>query len=165
MAQYSTSVLDSCQNLTHKDDNDINCTLVEICENNNISVMSGYSNSCLIENNETSQTNPFIMVWYLQLIHIVAFVSMVIVAAGGNAIVIWIVLAHKRMRTVTNYFLVNLAVADFLISVLNTLFNFVYMLHGNDWPFGRTYCKVSQFISTCTISVSVLTFMAIAIDR
>ncbi len=104
------------------------------------------------------------MPWYLQLVYIVAFVSMVIVAAGGNLIVIWIVMAHKRMRTVTNYFLVNLAAADALISLFNTLFNFVYMLYS-DWPFGRMYCKFSQFIATCTISASVFTFVAIAIDR
>ena len=109
--------------------------------------------------------NPYVMVWYLYSIYVIAFVTMVIVAAGGNAIVMWIVLAHKRMRTVTNYFLVNLALADFLISVLNTLFNFIYMLHGNDWPFGRTYCKISQFITTTTLAASVFTFMAIAIDR
>ena len=108
--------------------------------------------------------NPFIMAWYLQLVYIVVFVIMVVVAAGGNIIVIWIVLAHKRMRTVTNYFLVNLAVADALITILNTLFNFVYMLYS-DWPFGRIYCKFSVFISPCTISASVFTFMAIAIDR
>ena len=108
--------------------------------------------------------NPFILPWHFQLAYIVAFVAMVTVAAGGNVIVVWVVVAHKRMRTVINYFLVNLAIADALISVLNTLFNFVYMLHGN-WPFGRTYCRFAQFISPCTISASVFTFMAIAIDR
>lgn len=110
------------------------------------------------------QGNLFIPVWYVQLIYIIAFASMVLVAAGGNIIVIWIVLAHKRMRTVTNYFLVNLAVADALISILNTLFNSIYMVRSH-WPFGWKYCKFSQFVATCTISASVFTFMAIAIDR
>ncbi len=108
--------------------------------------------------------NPFILPWYFQIIYIVAFVSMVLIAAGGNIIVIWIVLAHKRMRTVTNYFLVNLAAADAAISILNTLFNFEYLLYQN-WPFGRIYCKFTQFIAPGTISASVFTFMAIAIDR
>nr|KAG5690705.1 hypothetical protein BaRGS_005068 [Batillaria attramentaria] len=89
---------------------------------------------------------------------------MFVVAAGGNLIVIWIVLAHKRMRTVTNYFLVNLAVADVLISLLNTPFNFLFNLY-QDWWFDRGYCKFSFFIAPCAISASVLTFMAIAIDR
>lgn len=106
----------------------------------------------------------FIPPWPLQAVYILAFVSMVVVAAGGNLIVIWIVLAHKRMRTVTNYFLVNLAVADTLISIFNTLFSFAYMLY-NHWVFGRAYCKFTQFIAPCTISASVFTFMAIAIDR
>lgn len=113
---------------------------------------------------EEEDLNPFILPWYFQLAYSIAFVAMVIVAAGGNVIVIWIVLAHKRMRTVTNYFLVNLAVADALISLLNTLFNYVYML-TSDWSFGRTYCKFTQFIAPCTISSSVFTFMAIALDR
>ena len=108
--------------------------------------------------------NSFGMSWYILAIYYTAFISMVIVGAGGNIIVIWIVLAHKRMRTVTNYFLVNLAVADALISILNTLFNFIYMLYM-DWPFGRSYCKVVHFISPFTICASVFTFMAIAVDR
>jgi len=89
---------------------------------------------------------------------------MITIAAGGNLIVIWIVLAHKRMRTVTNYFLVNLAVADALITVFNTIFNFIFLLYS-DWPFGRLCCKFTQFISPCTMTASVLTFVAIAVDR
>ena len=110
------------------------------------------------------QGNIFIMEWYLQILYSCAFVSMVAVAATGNIIVIWIVLAHRRMRTVTNYFLVNLALADALISIFNTLFNFIYMLNSN-WIFGQNYCRFSMFIVPCTISASVFTFMAIAIDR
>lgn len=137
-----------------------NITLsLPICDN--------FTNNCSAASNASANANdgnPFILPWYLQLVYVVFFVSMVIVAAGGNIIVIWIVLAHKRMRTVTNYFLVNLAVADALISIFNTLFNFVFLLH-NDWPFGKGYCKFSMFNAPCTISASVFTFMAIAVDR
>lgn len=37
----------------------------------------------------------------------ILFAGMVVVATVGNLVVIWIVLAHKRMRTVTNYFIGN----------------------------------------------------------
>ena len=40
------------------------------------------------------------------------FGVMVIVSTGGNLIVIWIVLADRRMRTVTNYFLVSHSTAS-----------------------------------------------------
>lgn len=55
--------------------------------------------------NTSNDTNVFILPWWRQLIWSILFGGMVIVATGGNLIVIWIVLAHKRMRTVTNYFI------------------------------------------------------------
>ncbi|XP_059147321.1 tachykinin-like peptides receptor 99D [Physella acuta] len=114
--------------------------------------------------NATLEGNDYILPWWQQAIFYNMFVAIFIVAAGGNIVVIWIVLAHKRMRTVTNYFLVNLAIADVLISIFNVLFHFTFNLY-QDWFFGLEYCKFAFFIATCTISVSVLTFMAIAIDR
>ena len=116
------------------------------------------------ENMTEGEGHSFIMPWWQQLVFITVYVVMFVIATGGNFIVIWIVMAHKRMRTVTNYFLVNLAVADAMISLLNTLFTSVYLMY-QDWWFGDAYCKFTNFISVCTISASVLTFMAIAIDR
>ncbi|XP_052787647.1 tachykinin-like peptides receptor 99D [Mya arenaria] len=108
--------------------------------------------------------DQFLLPWWQQTVFFLAFFAILLISAGGNLVVIWIVLAHKRMRTVTNYFLVNLAVADFLISILNLPFTFLFLLY-QDWWFGMFFCKFSCFISPCTISVSVLTFMAIALDR
>ena len=137
-----------------------NTTFVDI---SNTSMLNGTNNTG-VTTEPPDLVNPFILPWYIQLVYIVFFVAIVVIGAGGNLIVIWIVLAHERMRTVTNYFLVNLAVADALISIFNVLFSFIYML-DNDWRFGRIYCKFSNFISVCAISASVFTFMAIAIDR
>lgn len=114
--------------------------------------------------NETFYEDPYMMPWWSQLIFLTAFVILITVALGGNLIVIWIVMAHKRMRTVTNYFLVNLAVADTLISLLNTPFISVFLLYQN-WWFGDIWCKFANFVAICTVSASVLTLMAIAIDR
>ena len=35
----------------------------------------------------------------------------------GNSLIVWIVLFNPSMRNVTNYFIVNLAVADILVCV------------------------------------------------
>jgi len=108
--------------------------------------------------------NPYVLTWGAQLVYSLAFVTMVVVAVGGNAVVVWIVVAHRRMRSVTNYFLVNLSLADGLQSIFNTLFNFVYLLH-NHWRFGYTWCVFAQFCAPCTLSASVFTFITIAVDR
>ena len=68
------------------------------------------------------------------------------------------------MRTVTNYFLVNLSVANLLMSCLNCSFNFIYMLNA-DWPFGEPYCVISNFMANLTVAASVLTLMAVALER
>lgn len=124
-----------------------------------------FTNNTTVANNESiADLGDFLLPWWQQTVFYLAVIAILIIASGGNLIVIWIVLAHKRMRTVTNYFLVNLAIADFLISVLNMPFTFLFLIY-QDWWFGTFFCKFSCFISPCTISVSVLTFMAIAIDR
>jgi len=102
--------------------------------------------------------------WWRQLIWTILFSTMVIVATVGNLVVIWIVLAHKRMRTVTNYLLVNLSIADAMVSTLNVIPNYIYML-TNHWPFGALYCKLVQFVAVLSICASVFSLMAIAFDR
>ncbi|ODN06402.1 Tachykinin-like peptide receptor 99D [Orchesella cincta] len=102
--------------------------------------------------------------WWRQIIWSILFGAMVVVACTGNVTVIWIVLAHKRMRTVTNYLLVNLSIADAMSSTLNVIPNYSYMLTGH-WPFGALYCKIVQFVSMLSICASVFSLMAIAFDR
>lgn len=64
-----------------------------------------------------------------RLFWIMLFFLMVLVAAGGNIIVIHIVSTNKEMKSVTNYFLVNLSLADTMVSTLNVIFNFISMLN------------------------------------
>lgn len=128
-----------------------------------------FENSTLFDSNSSANGtvedgNQFILPWWKQLIWTFLYAGMVVVATGGNLIVIWIVLAHKRMRTVTNYFLVNLSIADAMVSTLNVTFNYIYMLNS-DWPFGTLYCKINQFVAVLSICASVFTLMAISVDR
>lgn len=53
----------------------------------------------------------------LTAVYCVAYVIVFIVGLIGNSFVIAVVLRSPRMRTVTNYFIVNLAVADILVIV------------------------------------------------
>ncbi|KAF6213654.1 hypothetical protein GE061_011376 [Apolygus lucorum] len=68
------------------------------------------------------------------------------------------------MRTVTNYFLVNLSISDLLMSLLNCIFNFTFMLDSH-WPFGAIYCTVNNFVAHVSVAASVFTLVAISLDR
>ncbi|XP_028273623.1 tachykinin receptor 1b isoform X1 [Parambassis ranga] len=108
--------------------------------------------------------NQFVQpVWQITL-WAVAYCSIVAVSVVGNVVVIWIILAHKRMRTVTNYFLVNLAFAEAAMSAFNTVINFAYAVH-NEWYFGLVYCRFHNFFPIAAIFASICSMTAIALDR
>ncbi|KAJ6661558.1 hypothetical protein lerEdw1_013797, partial [Lerista edwardsae] len=94
----------------------------------------------------------------------IPYLSVVIASIVGNGAVIWIILAHQRMRTVTNYFIVNLAVSDLLTSALNTFFNFIYASH-NVWYFGEGFCRFLNFVPITAMFVSIYSMTAVAADR
>ncbi|XP_014480178.1 PREDICTED: tachykinin-like peptides receptor 86C, partial [Dinoponera quadriceps] len=111
-----------------------------------------------------NQERPFDLPWWQKLFWSLIYAVIVLVAIGGNGIVMWIVLAHRRMRTVTNYFLVNLSLADLMMSSLNCGFNFIFLVNS-DWPFGVVYCTINNFVAHVTVASSVFTLVVISFDR
>ncbi|XP_051993875.1 neuromedin-K receptor-like [Xyrauchen texanus] len=109
-------------------------------------------------------TNQFVQPPWRVAVWSVAYSSVLAVAVFGNLIVIWIILAHKRMRTVTNYFLLNLAFSDASMAAFNTLINFIYATHG-EWYFGEVYCKFHNFFPVTAVFSSIYSMTAIAVDR
>ncbi|XP_055943066.1 neuropeptide SIFamide receptor-like isoform X1 [Argiope bruennichi] len=69
-----------------------------------------------------------------------------------------------RMRTVTNYFIVNLALADILVLI----FCLPATLLGNiifPWVLGLFMCKSVSYLQGVSVSASINTLVAISIDR
>lgn len=66
-------------------------------------------------------------------------------AVASNMIVCYIVLSNQRMRTATNYFIVNLAVGDILMALLCIPFTFPSNLLFGYWPFGLSLCVIVSY--------------------
>ncbi|XP_050464524.1 orexin receptor type 2-like [Cataglyphis hispanica] len=98
--------------------------------------------------------------WVLIAMHSVVFVIGLI----GNALVCMAVYRNHTMRTVTNYFIVNLAVADLLV-LLICLPPSVLWDVTETWFLGLKLCKAVPYLQTVSVSVSVLTLTFISIDR
>uniref|UniRef100_S4RZ25 Tachykinin receptor 3 n=1 Tax=Petromyzon marinus TaxID=7757 RepID=S4RZ25_PETMA len=108
--------------------------------------------------NQFEQASWQVAAWSL------AYTAEVVVAVLGNLVVIWIILAHKQMRTVTNYFLVNLAFSDASTAAFNTLINFTYAIN-NEWYYGAAYCRFQNFFPLAAMFASIYSMTAIAGDR
>ncbi|XP_076372027.1 putative G-protein coupled receptor No18 [Tachypleus tridentatus] len=82
----------------------------------------------------------------------------------GNTLVIAAVATTRQMRTVTNYFVVSLAVTDLLVGLLVLPLAVIQEVH-HSWPLGRVVCEfwISMDVLLCT--ASILTLCCISVDR
>ncbi|KAM8808360.1 neuropeptide FF receptor 2 [Eudromia elegans] len=97
-------------------------------------------------------------------VFIISYLLIFLLCMVGNGVVCFIVLRSKRMRTVTNLFILNLAVSDLLVGIFcmpTTLLDNIIA----GWPFGSMVCKMSGMVQGISVSASVFTLVAIAVDR
>nr|XP_040043615.1 probable G-protein coupled receptor 83 [Gasterosteus aculeatus aculeatus] len=95
---------------------------------------------------------------------VAAYSLIIVISLFGNTLVCHVVVKNKRNLSATSLFIMNLAVADIFITVLNTPFTLVRFVNST-WLFGRTMCHISRFVQYCSLHVSTLTLTAIALDR
>lgn len=98
--------------------------------------------------------------WVLIATHTVVF----LIGLVGNALVCVAVYRNHSMRTVTNYFIVNLAVADFMV-ILICLPPTVLWDVTETWFLGDVLCKLLLYFQSVSVTVSVLTLTFISVDR
>lgn len=102
---------------------------------------------------------------YFKTIVYVLYIPIFIFALLGNGTVCYIVQATPRMRTVTNYFIANLAVGDILMSLFCVPFSFVSIFILKHWPFGAVLCYLVNYSQAVSVLVSAYTLVAISVDR
>ncbi|KAM6954343.1 alpha-1A adrenergic receptor [Aplochiton taeniatus] len=82
----------------------------------------------------------------------------------GNILVILSVVCHRHLRTVTHYFIVNLAVADLALSSIVLPFSATFEILGR-WVFGRPFCNVWAAVDVLCCTASIMSLCVISVDR
>uniref|UniRef100_A0A3Q3X366 Neuropeptide FF receptor 1 n=1 Tax=Mola mola TaxID=94237 RepID=A0A3Q3X366_MOLML len=101
---------------------------------------------------------------YLAASYILAYFFIFLLSMVGNILVCFIVLENRRMRTVINLFILNLAISDLLVGIFCIPTTLVDNLITG-WPFSNIVCKMSGFVQGVSVSASVFTLVAIAVER
>lgn len=99
----------------------------------------------------------------LKVLHLLSYVAICLIGTFGNMLVL-LVTRKQRMRTVTNVFIANLALADLAVCVFSIPISLAYASLGY-WPFGQVLCKTMPYLQGVTVCASVGTLTAIACDR
>lgn len=82
----------------------------------------------------------------------------------GNVLVMVAFKIDRNLQTISNYFLLTLAVADFLIGFISMPLSLIYIVAG-DWPLGPTACDFWLSIDYLNSNASVLNLLLISFDR
>ncbi|XP_015205509.1 5-hydroxytryptamine receptor 4 isoform X2 [Lepisosteus oculatus] len=102
----------------------------------------------------------------VERIVLITFLSLVmLMTVLGNLLVMVAVCKDRQLRKIkTNYFIVSLAFADLLVSVLVMPFGAIELIHQN-WIYGETFCLVRTSLDVLLTTASILHLCCISLDR
>ncbi|RUS91012.1 hypothetical protein EGW08_001229, partial [Elysia chlorotica] len=102
---------------------------------------------------------------YAQIIIVLMYVLIIIVAVGGNLLFSYVIVMRAKMPSVTNLFLLNLAISDLMKAIICNPFTFMANLIWMYWPYGEFLCPVVTYIQVVTVFLSAFTLVAMSVDR
>ncbi|XP_067083918.1 KISS1 receptor b [Osmerus mordax] len=94
----------------------------------------------------------------------VFFGLIMLVGLVGNSLVIHVITKQQQMKTVTNFYIVNLATTDILFLVCCVPFTAtLYPLPS--WVFGEFMCRLVSYLQQVTAQATCITLSAMSVDR
>ncbi|XP_077867364.1 5-hydroxytryptamine receptor 2B-like [Saccoglossus kowalevskii] len=82
----------------------------------------------------------------------------------GNVLVCLAIMTDRKLQSITNYFLMSLAVADLMVSLLVMPFGIIVEFAGH-WPYGAILCDMYTFFDVLCCTASIMHLCTISVDR
>ena len=133
---------------------------------------TNFNNESLIQQNAYSHEACYMVnfPFPVKVTVILVFSVMLLFSLVGNALIIIMVFKRPELKNTTNFFIVNMAVCDIVLTLTSTPVRIEEMAIGSyQWNIGvkaaLIFCKLSVFVERLTIAVSVESLCWIALDR
>lgn len=141
-----------------------------VAETSNISVNEG---ATIMEDTPVNSTvedfepyPDFTQILAIRLTFVVLYLIVMIFAVLGNAIVCCTVFTNRKMHTAVNYYIVNLAVCDFMVGIFVLPVKLLELTAPAEWNIlNDGLCTAMMYLQTIFVFASVLTLVAICIER
>ncbi|CAH6799046.1 Hrh2 [Phodopus roborovskii] len=90
--------------------------------------------------------------------------TLILITVAGNVVVCLAVSLNRRLRSLTNCFIVSLAATDLLLGLLVLPFSAIYQLSFK-WSFGQVFCNIYTSLDVMLCTASILNLFMISLDR
>ena len=98
------------------------------------------------------------------ILHTIILVTTSLLSLTGNSLVCVAFYRNRRLRTITNFYVLSLAIADLMVAIL--LFPFGAIASGfRRWPFNFNFCQFAGFLAVYWGQVSTCTLALTSINR
>lgn len=94
----------------------------------------------------------------------VVLTTLIFITVAGNVVVCLAVSLNRRLRSLTNCFIVSLAATDLLLGLLVMPFSAIYQLSFK-WSFGQVFCNIYTSLDVMLCTASILNLFMISLDR
>ena len=94
----------------------------------------------------------------------VVMTAMIIVIVIGNMLVVIAISTENNLKSIQNWFIASLAVADMLLGLLVMPFSLAYELMAY-WMFGEIWCEIHGAMDVFLCTASILNICLISLDR
>ncbi|KAH8413943.1 hypothetical protein KR009_000639 [Drosophila setifemur] len=127
--------------------------------------ISGHGFEGIEEENESTEVSEYIFDRTDVRIMFICLYSIVFCCCFfGNLLVILVVTLSRRLRSITNFFLANLAFADFCVGLFCVMQNLsIYLIES--WVFGEFLCRMYQFVHSLSYTASIFILIVICMER
>ncbi|XP_035684471.1 delta-type opioid receptor-like [Branchiostoma floridae] len=117
---------------------------------------------------ESNMTNATLQLPFIKNSQIIFSCFELFLAAIGtvaNLVVVYTIARNRKMKTVPNVFVLNLAIADFIYCSMFLPFWDTANLSVHGWIYGRPMCNVVVAVCNISVNSSILFLTAMSIER
>lgn len=105
----------------------------------------------------------------VKVVRVLPYLFIILISVVGNILVTLVVFNNRPMRKAVNFFIVNMALSDLLITLVYMPRVVSIILAGYEWlstgVAGLVFCKLVYFIHETSVSVSIFSAVCISGER